>query len=393
LFSLTCAKASLRRCQSAAFGCWLVLVAGSSCENSAAPRTKGGDIVWHASGEGWGGTTFDASSAYFVGLNHELVAVDKISGRIRWHGHESDPGPNTNGLSVVIAGDIVALGDLDIHAFDRATGIHRWDFQPAEGFDPGLYYLETDGQTIFAGSPSGHVYAVEAATGKQRWITAVAADGHSGTFSPVLDRGVLFVCLKHFTVPTTSGGVVAMDAATGSVLWSRDLPPNPPYGGAACDLKVVVSGDLVITASDAGKIYALDRTTGDIRWNAPQLSGLPPNTGGSPDADVRPLVASRGLVVAGSTTGYVTAYDAATGTERWRNTANRGSASYPLSADSEAVYVTHSGLQLASFDLTTGALRWLAGDNPGGGEFFPSPVADRDRIYVSGIQGFYALHK
>jgi hypothetical protein len=57
------------------------------------------------------------------------------------------------------------------------------------------------------------------------------------------------------------------------------------------------------------------------------------------------------------------------------------------------VYATHSGLQLAAFDITTGALKWLAGDNPGGGEFYPSPSPDGDRLYVSGLKGFYALRK
>jgi len=361
------------------FASSVVLLAAGSCESATGPSS--GRVIWRADGEGWGNATFDNTTAYFVALDHELVAVDKASGQVRWRGHETDPGPTTNGRSVVVANDIVAIGDADIHGFDRATGTHRWVFHPAQGFDPGLYYLETDGATIFAGSPSGHVYAVDGSTGAQRWVTAVAADGNSSTFNPVLDQGMLFVCLKHFTSPATTGGVVALDAQTGTVRWTRDLPPNPPFGGAACDLKVAVSGALVVAASD------------EIRWTAPQLSGLPPGTGGSPDADVRPLVASQGLVVAGSTTGYLVAYDAATGTERWRATAHRGSATYPLSADANAVYATHSGLQLAAFDITTGALKWLAGDNPGGGEFYPSPSPDGDRLYVSGLKGFYALRK
>jgi hypothetical protein len=62
-----------------------------------------------------------------------------------------------------------------------------------------------------------------------------------------------------------------------------------------------------------------------------------------------------------------------------------------LGADAEAVYVTYSGLQLGAFDLTTRTLKWLAGDNPGGGEFYPTPAPDTDKLYVSGLNGFYAL--
>jgi outer membrane protein assembly factor BamB len=154
---------------------------------------------------------------------------------------------------------------------------------------------------------------------------------------------------------------------------------------------VVVAGDLVVAASDVGIIYAMDRSTGNLRWTATRLSGLPP--GASSDVDDRPLVASAGLIVAGSLSGYVAAYDTATGAEKWRSTANRGSAFFPLSADGDAVYVTHAGLQLAAFDVRTGTLKWLAGDNPGGGEFYAAPAPDVDRLYVSGVHGLYALRK
>ena len=368
----------------------LLLLAMSACESPTKPTL--GRILWRVDGKGWGTPAVDNTTVYFVGYNHELVAVNKATGKTQWRGVQGDPGSHTNGRSAVVAADIVAIGDADIHAFNRANGSRRWDFHPAVGFDPGLYYLSTDGQTIYAGSPSGHVYAIDGATGAQHWVTAVAADGNSGTFDPVIDRGVVFVCLKRFTNPT-SGGVVALDAQTGSVRWSVDLPPNPPFGGAACNLRVAVSGEVVVATSDAGKIYAFDRTSGAVVWTAPQLSGLPPGSYGSPDADYRPITASRGLIIVGSTTGYIVALDAATGAERWRSNADRGSATYPLAADSDAVYVTYSGLQLGAFDVTTGALKWLAGDNPGGGEFYPYPAPDGDKLYVSGLTGFYALRK
>lgn len=366
----------------------LLVAVGCSCESPTKPSN--GRILWRADGKGWGTPTFDDNAAYFVGFNHDLVAIEKRSGRILWSARDGELGAHTSGRSAVIAGRVVAIGDLDIHGYDRVTGAHRWDFHPAIGDSPGLYYLATDGQTIFAGSPSGHVYAIDGNSGTQLWVNPVAADGNSGTFNPVYDRGALYICLKHFSNPT-SGGVVALDAQRGSLLWSTDLPPNPPFGGAACNLRVAISGDFVVAGSDAGKIYAMNRTTGQIQWSAPQLTGLPPNTPGSPDADYRPIVASNGLIIAGSTTGYIVGYDASTGMERWRATADRGSATYLLSADATAVYVTYSGLQLGAFDVTTGTLKWLAGDNPGGGEFYPMPAPDKDQLYVSGLSGFYAL--
>jgi outer membrane protein assembly factor BamB len=223
-------------------------------------------------------------------------------------------------------------------------------------------------------------------------VSPVATDGNSAAFNPVYSQGLLYVCIKHFTNPT-SGRVVALSAQDGSVQWTQNIPPNPPLGPAACNLKVAIAGDLVVAASDGGKIYAMDRLTGAMRWSAPQLSGLPPGTPGSTDADYRPIVASQGIIIAGSSTGYLVGLDAQSGTERWRATANRGSATYLLAADSDAVYVTYSGLQLGSFAVATGVLRWLAGDNPDGGDFYQTPTPDADKVYVSGVAGFYALRK
>jgi outer membrane protein assembly factor BamB len=168
------------------------------------------------------------------------------------------------------------------------------------------------------------------------------------------------------------------------------LAPN--YGGG-CNRRVAITGDLVVAASHDGRIFALDKLTGAERWSAPQLSGLPSGSGGNPLLDDRPLAASAGLILAGSLTGYVAAYDASTGAERWRSTAARGSASFPLSVDGEKVYVVHLGLQMAAFDLATGTVRWIAGDINAGGEYYPAPAIDAERVYVGGVHGLYALRK
>src|SRR5690348_14003274 len=120
-----------------------------SCESPTKPAS--GRILWRVDGSGWGTPTFDATTAYFVGFSHEVIAVDRSTGATRWRGLSTDGGESTNGRSAVIAGDIVAFGDATIHGFDRSTGVRRWQFAPADGDQPGLYYLATDGATVFAG--------------------------------------------------------------------------------------------------------------------------------------------------------------------------------------------------------------------------------------------------
>jgi len=372
-------------------GATLVLTGGVACGSLSAPDGGTNRTIWRVDGKGWGTPTFDAATAYFVGSSHDLIAVDKATGAMRWRSTTSDPGASTNGTSAVIVGDVVAMGDLDIYGFDRQTGARRWLFHPSDGYYPGLFFLTTDGATIFAGSPSGRAYAIDGRTGSVTWTGVIATDNNTSVFNPVLANGQVFVCVKHFTTPVMTGGLVALNAITGAVQWSFEFAP--PGGQGGCNRSPAVIGGLVVGASQDGHIYALNQQSGTLAWTAPQLSNLPAGTGGSPMMDDRPLVAAGSLVIVGSTTGYVVALDGGTGLERWRATANRGSIAAPIAADDAHVFVTHLGLQLAEFDLASGALNWVAGDNAQGGEFYPSPAVDIDRVFVGGVHGLYALRK
>jgi outer membrane protein assembly factor BamB len=56
-----------------------------------------------------------------------------------------------------------------------------------------------------------------------------------------------------------NGQVVAIDAATGAILWDVEVDGDP-FGGAT------VVNDLVLTGTFQGDIYALDRATGAEVW-------------------------------------------------------------------------------------------------------------------------------
>ena len=63
------------------------------------------------------------------------------------------------------------------------------------------------------------------------------------------------------------GQMVAIDAATGDILWETDLPGDG-YGGAT------VVNDLVFTSVITGLILALDRETGEIVWKHQAEGGI-----------------------------------------------------------------------------------------------------------------------
>jgi outer membrane protein assembly factor BamB len=338
-------------------------------------------VLWRADGQGFGAPTFDASTVYFVGRDHELVAVDKSTGDVRWRARSLMFGEVTQGYSAVVTGGVVVLGDYNLHAFDRETGKLAWVFSPEAGYGPGAFHLGTDGNVVFAGSPSGRLYAVDAATGRQRWSAVVWDDTKAAVFDPSVSQGVVYVCVRRNTTPTT-GGVAAVDATTGTVLWRSAFPAKGPGHEAGCSPRAVVAGDVVVGATWDGTIHALDRRGGRLRWSAA------PATTGSPD--YRPLVGAGSTVIAGSTTGNLIAFDAATGRQLWQSTARMGSVVYPLAVDRGQVYANHAG-QLAAFDLATGRVTWVIGDRPRDARFTYAPASDGVRVYAGAHDGLFAI--
>jgi outer membrane protein assembly factor BamB len=347
-------------------------------------------IAWRVDGRGGGTPSYDSTTVYFVGWKHEVLGIDKRTGTVRWRNTMSAAGEFTAGFNSIVASGIVAVVDDGVHAFDSQTGARRWAFRPAE--DEIGTYLATDGHTVYAGSLTGRVYAIDATTGAERWAPVVSTEPEVKTLRPTVEGGVVYVGVKQFLGPA-AGALAALDAVSGAVRWIHQFAPESSALGAGCSGGAVFFGGAVLASVQDGRIFALDRATGITQWVAPRLTNLPPGTGGSPENDERPLVVAGSFVIAGSSTGYLAAYDAVTGLEQWRATANFGSAVYPLVADDSSVYVTHLGGQLAAIDVLTGAVRWVAGSRRMGGDFTLSPAVDEHYVYAGGPGGYYALHK
>ena len=70
-----------------------------------------------------------------------------------------------------------------------------------------------------------------------------------------------------FDLGAATGELVAIDAATGKILWDKKL--DQMVVGAA-----TVVNDLVFTSTYNGKIYAFDRKTGDEVWTYQAPGGI-----------------------------------------------------------------------------------------------------------------------
>lgn len=183
--------------------------------------------------------------------------------------------------------------------------------------------------------------------------------GITGYFQaePVVVGGVMYVS-------TTQNNVAALDAATGRVLWLyAHKPRTDKIFGPPSNRGVAVAGGLVYEATMDGRVIALDAKTGALVWDreavrpeegetetasalAAQLSDKPVQGSSRLGFKMPPLVAD-GLVIVGVTgagyalhvedpkggldggsvigieggygrRGWLAAYDAKTGEERWR---------------------------------------------------------------------------
>lgn len=359
---------------------WLAM----ACSETIAPLSP--QVVWKTP-VALGGVrpAADSTLAYFASDYHELIALDRANGRVRWRKHSGSGGEFTAGSDIVAARDVAVLADVALVAFDRKDGHIRWRFQP-NGFTPGRSSLTTDGSRVFAGSPQGKVFAVDALTGDEVWSTAIDDAPAYGAFGPVLFAGTLYVGLGRATTPGT-GGIVALDARTGIVVWKRIFPSSGALKHSNGEGNPVVSDSVVVAANGGGEIHALRRSSGEILWTAPAL----PETG-TWQGDIRPLALSGNIVIAGSSSGIVTAYSLSSGAQLWKTDPRSGSVIYPFSTDGRLLYYVGAGGDLRALNAETGALTWefnrVAGRRTEA-RFAPRLIGDT--LFVSTTEAGYAI--
>lgn len=193
---------------------------------------------------------------------------------------------------------LVVVGTRDgwLHAL-RSDGTVAWDFQAAGPFaaEPLI-----DGDTVYAGSLDGKLYALQLGTGLLRW--SYEAKEQLGT-RPALADGLIYVASLQDTV-------FAVDAKTGAWRWHhrREAREGFTIFGAAA---VQVGGGLLHAAYSDGTVVALDATSGVLRWER-QAAPLGTYT------DVDSLVVKDGRVFAAAYSGAVVALDALTGKPLWQ---------------------------------------------------------------------------
>jgi alcohol dehydrogenase (cytochrome c) len=186
---------------------------------------------------------------------------------------------------LVISGIMYVTTDVYTFAIDAATCELKWkhvhDYSPRSylGNSRGVGYLSG---RIFRGSGDGHVYAINAKTGKSVWDVPIAdpAIGETIPAAPIAWEKMVFIGNAGGDVFGVTGRVYALSAEDGHVIWRFDTVPatgparatwplasdaNPPTGGAtwtsySLDAK---NGILYVSTGNAAPDFALALRPGE----------------------------------------------------------------------------------------------------------------------------------
>jgi len=284
---------------------------------------------------------------------------------------------------------VIADGALYLVTFDGAyslttDGEQRWHLPmeggPANSIQAIAHPVVADGRAFVptastTSDTAGReaLYAVDDSTGEVDWRYVPPAAEFGWTFPPASADGTVYLAALEY-------GVVALDAASGTVEWTAEIPANGP--------PTVANGRLFVSteAEQRSSIVALSLSNGEEVWRS---TGDGTRLG-------RRLAAAHGRVYHRESLADVVARDQATGKERWRNTEYGHVYGGAPAVTDDTLYVTvtpgsDAENRLAMLDPATGTLRGAAGV-PGGGHLNASIALGEDvAIVTSSYGGVYAV--
>lgn len=204
-----------------------------------------------------------------------------------------------------------------------------------------LYVIDADARVI----------AFDAKTGARSWSTQMPSEGNGRS----LFGGGVSVLENRLYVATGVGDVGALDAATGAVLWKKR--PGGPLRGSP----TLANGHVYVMSQD-NQVFALDQQTGETQWSdagTAQATGV---------FGVAAPAAAQGTVIAGFSSGELTAYRYENGRDLWGDALSRTNISTSVAAltdidadpviDRGRVFAIGQGGRMASYELVSGQRLW-----------------------------------
>jgi outer membrane protein assembly factor BamB len=271
-----------------------------------------------------------------------------------------------------------------------------WGTQSAGGWSGTAVH---DG-TVYVGTKDGRVVAINSSTENLEWSysTAPATALTSG-----LACSPSAVSATIYTTPIVSGDLVYIGTYSGQVLalnmlarrqnltfpqrgndeWEWYCPiDNAKSNAIVADL--AMSEDALYVASSNGRVYSLDKGSGDESWRREDIPVLAEKLWTSPVIQVNTLYVS-------TYNGHIYALSVETGELDWSFESEAGFASSPT-IYRDTIFLGSFDHHLYAIKIGSDVLEWRFPEKPAGNWFWASPVVDEGIVYAGCLDGkLYAI--
>lgn len=211
--------------------------------------------------------------AVFVGAPGHTYGINAETGAVIWSSYIM----GSFRTSPAVDGSTVYIGEntLGILAFDAATGALKWRVD-IDGYPTSPTVV---GGTVYVGVLFGKLYALDAQTGTVLWSFQAQSPGTGIGSDPAVANGLIY------TTDASAARVYAIDAQTGALRWIH-------YAGTRDFIlyrSTLVVANGVVYVDAQSELLALDATTGSLLWSY-----------GSANGWGRPAVANSALYICGT---------------------------------------------------------------------------------------------
>jgi len=247
-----------------------------------------------------------------------VVAIDMLTGKVKWTYR-----PVFNSGTAAVSTAPAVSGDIVVTPFSMAypgavvgvalaTGKEVW-----RGPDPAVdAAVAVHAGLAYVLGKDGRFYALEAATGRERWKVALGDRGACGSQPIVRDDTIYFTSSAAAAAGDAKKPagfyLFALDANTGQERW-RYRAEAPYVQPGVCLRQPIVTADSIY-ATGENRLYAVDRATGRDRWSPVEVRRQ--QDGQVRAVEVHGLVEA-GPVVIGMTSGFLIAFEKTSGRTAW----------------------------------------------------------------------------
>ncbi len=286
---------------------------------------------------------------------------------------------------VVGGGKLFAEGtDGVIHAFDKTTGARIWTRDESDMEDdmrPSAFGggVSYDDGVLYATNGAGDVKAKNAETGERIWKVTPAGPLRG---SPTIAFGQVYVM-------TQDNQIIALNAADGSLLWneSGSSAQSGVFGVAA----PAAGQGTVIAGYSSGELSAYRYENGRTLWaDALARTNISTTVSSLTDIDADPII-DAGRVYALGQGGRMAAYELVTGQRIWE--LNLAGISTPAIAG-EWIFTLTDDARLLAISRSSGRVRWITQlqqfrdeEDKKGPIFWTGPVLAGGNLWVASSRG------